>query len=67
MTMPAKSILAPGALALLAGLLMPPLLVASLLVALPAKAQAPLRPLSTAAIEPALDHPLGEPMRAPRT
>lgn len=67
MTMPAKPILAPHALALLAGLLMPPLLVASLLVAPSAMAQAPLRPMSTAAIEPALDRPLGEPMRAPRT
>ncbi|OGB07956.1 MAG: hypothetical protein A3E25_01500 [Burkholderiales bacterium RIFCSPHIGHO2_12_FULL_69_20] len=72
MTMPAKPILAPGALAPLAGLLMPPLRVTPLILALlmvapPAMAQAPLRPMSTTAIEPALAKPLGEPMRAPRT
>lgn len=67
MTIRIVSILAPRGLALLVGLLMASLLVAPLLVAPSAMAQTPLRPMSAAAIEPALDRPLGEPMRAPRT
>lgn len=72
MTMLVVPILPPRALALLAGLLMAPLLMspllmAPLLTAPAAMAQAVLRPMSPAAIEPALARPLGEPLRAPRT